>query len=130
MTGLFAYGTLLPGEPRWHHLQPFVDSDSYDDEVQGTLYDTGLGYPAATFGDQGEGATTIVGRVFRLHAASMERALVHLDAVEGAVAGVYRRVTVETAGRRVVWAYEYGGGLELEPIVGGSWLSRARGNTS
>ena len=126
MTGLFAYGTLLPGEPRWHHLQPFVDSDSYDDEVQGTLYDTGLGYPAATFG----GVTTIIGRVFRLHAASMERALVHLDAVEGAVAGVYRRVTVETAGRRVVWAYEYGGGLELAPIVGGSWLSRARGNTS
>ena len=23
---LFAYGTLLPGEVRWHHLEPFVES--------------------------------------------------------------------------------------------------------
>jgi gamma-glutamylcyclotransferase (GGCT)/AIG2-like uncharacterized protein YtfP len=114
---LFVYGTLLPGEPRWHHLQPYVHGDGVVDTARGQLFDTGEGYPAAVFGL----GSVIVGQVFRLRADSLERALLHLDAVEGAVAGDYRRVRIETNAGNQAWAYEYGGGMTLRAISGGSW---------
>ena len=50
-THLFVYGTLRPGEVRWHHLQPYVVDDGVDDTAAGHLFDTGLGYPAALFAE-------------------------------------------------------------------------------
>lgn len=119
---LFAYGTLLPGEPRWQFLAPYVIDEGRPDTVHGTLFDTGEGYPAAEFG----GHDLIHGRVFILRAERRDEALDVLDAVEGAVEGGYRRVLVTTTGGTEAWAYEYGGGLTLTPITGGSWVDRRR----
>ncbi len=47
MSCLFVYGTLLPGETRWHFLEGFVVGDGRADSLLGQLFDTGLGYPAA-----------------------------------------------------------------------------------
>ncbi len=121
-SSLFAYGTLLPGEPRWHFLQPFVVDEGRTASVAGTLFDTGEGYPAALFGADG----VIHGRVFDLLEARHAEALAVLDAVEGGVEGGYQRVVVTTADDESVWAYAYGGGLRLTPIEGGSWVLRRR----
>ena len=120
---LFVYGTLLPGEERWELLEPFVVGPGSPDSVAGTLYDTGEGYPAASF-EAGDGR--VVGQVFRLDAARLSEALELLDEVEDAVLGLYRRVRVVTDAGLDVWTYQYGTGLQLTPIDGGDWLSHPR----
>lgn len=117
---VFVYGTLRPGESRWHHLSPYVVDEGFVDTAAGAVYDTGQGYPAALFG----GDSTIVGRTFGLLMTSIAQALAHLDDVEGAVDGLYRRIVVRTGTGVAAYAYEYGGGLELSPIISGDWLSR------
>ncbi len=114
---LFAYGTLLPGEPRWRFLEPFAAGDPVADAVDGTLFDTGRGYPAARFGTGGR----IHGGVVPLVADRLAEALEVLDGIEGAVAGLYHRVQLVTVGGRSAWAYQYGGGLDLVEIASGSW---------
>jgi gamma-glutamylcyclotransferase (GGCT)/AIG2-like uncharacterized protein YtfP len=118
---VFVYGTLLPGQVRWRHLAPFVVDEGVPDAVAGRLFDTGLGYPAALFDDA---SSRIVGRTFVLLNASREQALARLDEIEGAVAGLYARVTVRTDAGLTAYAYEFGGGLELIPIASGDWLQR------
>lgn len=118
---LFAYGTLLPGEPRWRHLERFVVDEGAADAVSGRLFDTGRGYPAALFDDP---TSRIVGRTFALLDASRDQALSHLDEVEGAVAGLYTRVLVRTDAGVLAYAYEFGGGLDLTPIPSGDWHDR------
>ncbi len=49
VTTLFVYGTLQPGAVRWHYLEPFVADAGTPDSVDGQLFDTGCGYPAAVF---------------------------------------------------------------------------------
>jgi len=117
---LFVYGTLLPGQVRWIHLQPFVDGEGAVDTIGGTLFDTGVGYPAFV----GAGDGRVHGMRFRLAPDTKKEALEVLDAIEGAVAGLYRRITVTTGDGVEVFVYEYGRGLDLEPIPGGNWLSR------
>ena len=107
---------------RWPALAPYVVDDGVSDTVGGRLFDTGLGYPAALF----DGRSIIHGRVFVMRADRYGDALADLDEVEGAVDGAYRRVEVTTAAGVRAWAYEYGGGLELVEIVGGSWVTRTR----
>lgn len=116
---LFVYGTLRPGEVRWHHLAPFVVGDAVDTTVAGDVYDTGLDYPAARFGGEGR----IIGRVYRL--TRLDEALAHLDQVEGAVRGLYRRVTVVTASGHEAWAYECGDdALLVRHLPTGDWADR------
>lgn len=117
---LFVYGTLRPGDVRWSFLEPWVDDDGSDDTVAGRLFDTGLGYPAAVFGDGG----TIVGRTYALRPATTEAALASIDAEEASVPGRYHRVDVVTGRGVRAWAYAYGGGLDLVPIAGGDWAGR------
>jgi gamma-glutamylcyclotransferase (GGCT)/AIG2-like uncharacterized protein YtfP len=128
---LFAYGTLLPGDVRWHFLQRFVTDDGSVDRADGRLFDTGEGYPAALFDDgiQADGIqdSVIHGRVFTLVADLVDEALATLDEVEGAVAGDYRRIEIVTHEGRAAWAYAYGGGLTLAPIDGGSWAAHRAG---
>jgi gamma-glutamylcyclotransferase (GGCT)/AIG2-like uncharacterized protein YtfP len=132
---LFVYGTLRPGESRWRHLQPYVVDEGFADAATGRLFDTGQGYPAALFGpdhvveapvihDQVVHDQVIHGHTFGLLEASLGQALDHLDAVEGAVRGLYRRIVVQTAAGVRAFAYEYGGGLDLAPIASGDWLRR------
>ncbi len=120
---LFVYGTLRPGDVRWPLLSPFVEGEGEPDHVRGRLYDTGLGYPAAVFGG---GDHLIVGHTFALSGDRRERALASLDAEEGTVAGLFRRVSVTTEGGVDAWAYAYGDGLALTPIASGDWFDRAR----
>lgn len=119
-THLFVYGTLRPGDVRWHLLQPFAANAGVDDHTAGQVFDTGLDYPAAIFGDTG----TIYGRTYVLRPDRLDEALQLLDEVEGAVAGLYRRVQVTTGTGIVAWAYEYGTGLDLSLIPSGDWFDR------
>ena len=118
---LFVYGTLRPGDCRWELLEPYVSDSGIGDTVAGTLYDTGLDYPAAVFG----GSTLIRGIHFGLSEGTREEALRELDIVEDTVDGLYRRVRVVTSGGTEVWAYEYGDGLELTVIPSGDWFARS-----
>ena len=117
---LFVYGTLRPGDVRWSFLAPWVVDDGFDDAVTGRLYDTGLDYPAAVFGDGG----LVAGRTYELHRETLQEALRIIDDEEDTVLGRYRRVAVRTAGGVRAWAYEYGTGLELTPIPSGDWFLR------
>lgn len=121
---LFVYGTLQPGDVRWHHLAPYVVDNGWPDTVSGRIFDTGLGYPASLFGERAEPGGTIVGRTYSLLESSLEAALAHLDEVEGTVGGLYGRVKVTTGRGALAWAYEYGGGLELVEIASGNWFDR------
>lgn len=123
ITHLFVYGTLRPGDVRWHHLAPFVVDEGWDDTAAGSVFDTGLDYPAATFDHSG----TIHGRTYGLLAASQQRCLDRLDEVEGVVEGQYRRIQITTGTGVRAWSYEYGAGLELTLIESGDWMRR--GNT-
>jgi len=125
---VFVYGTLLPGEIRWPLVEPFVVDDGWPDRVAGRLFDTGLGYPAAVFDEPTATAPSaqIVGRCLPLLATSRHRALGVLDEVEGVVAGRYERIVVRTERGHRVWAYRYGGGVDLTPIASGDWLGRRR----
>jgi len=115
---LFVYGTLRPGDVRWHFLAPFVVDDGWLDTVPGQLFDTGLDYPAAVFNDEG----TIVGHTFALLEESSARALDVLDEVEGIVDGEYSRVIVRTGRGVDAWAYASSDGLDHTPIVSGDWF--------
>jgi gamma-glutamylcyclotransferase (GGCT)/AIG2-like uncharacterized protein YtfP len=115
---VFVYGTLRPGDVRWHFLRPFVVDEGWPDTTSGELFDTGLDYPAAVFNDRG----TIRGRTFALLEATVEQALRVLDEVEGIVDGEYSRVVVRTASGVHAWAYASGDGLELTPIPSGDWF--------
>ena len=116
---LFVYGTLRPGDVRWHILEPFVDSEGSPDTVSGELFDTGNNYPAAVFGHDG----VIHGRTYELHFTMWEQCLAVLDEVEGTVAGFYRRVEVSTHRGTTAWSYAYGSGLDLTLIPSGDWLA-------
>lgn len=121
---LFVYGTLQPGDVRWHHLEPFVVDEGWPDSVVGRVFDTGLDYPAALFGNNADAGGTIVGRTYALLESSIGQALEHLDDVEGIVGGQYKRVAVTTGRGSPAWAYEYGGGLDLVEIESGNWFNR------
>lgn len=116
---VFVYGTLRPGDVRWHVLEPFTLDGGMPDSVSGELFDTGLDYPAAVFGQRG----TILGHTFALLEATLDRAIAVLDEVEDIVGGEYHRVTVRTHRGLDAWAYAYGAGLDLTPIPSGDWLA-------
>jgi len=115
---VFVYGTLRPGDVRWHFLEPFVVDDGWSDSVDGQLFDTGLDYPAARFGGDG----TIHGRTFALLESSMQRALEVLDEVEGVVDGEYARQIVRTSRGIDAWAYAGGADIAATPIPSGDWF--------
>jgi len=117
---LFVYGTLRPGDVRWPLLEQFVANEGVDDSAFGRVFDTGLDYPAAVFGDDG----TIRGRTYELRADRRQEALEVLDIEEETVAGLYRRVQITTVRGTVAWAYAYGAGLDLSLIPSGDWFDR------
>ena len=119
-THLFVYGTLRPGDVRWPFLEPWVLDGGADDTVTGRLFDTGLDYPAAVFGDAG----TVFGRTYELRPDTMADALRVIDEEEDTVLGLYRRVEILTGRGISAWAYEYGTGLDLTPIPSGDWFIR------
>ncbi len=117
---LFVYGTLRPGDVRWPLLERYVDDEGSDDTTTGRVFDTGLDYPAAIFGGDGQ----IRGRIYRLNAALLDEGLAALDEEEDTVAGLYRRVRITTGSGVEAWAYAYGDGLDLTTIPSGDWFDR------
>jgi gamma-glutamylcyclotransferase (GGCT)/AIG2-like uncharacterized protein YtfP len=115
---LFTYGTLRTGDARWPLLAPYVAGPGVEDSVDGELFDTGLGYPAAIFGR----GRSIIGETFELLLATVHECLAILDEEEDTVDGLYRRTTVRTDRGVAAWAYSYGNGLQLTPIESGDWF--------
>jgi gamma-glutamylcyclotransferase (GGCT)/AIG2-like uncharacterized protein YtfP len=95
---LFVYGTLMPGRDAWPVLEPWVVGAPEPDAVIGCLYDTGRGYPAATFGpgldeDGSAGETVVHGAVVTLDPTRSPDALTAIDRYEGSE---YCRISVRT----------------------------------
>lgn len=123
---VFVYGTLRPGDVRWRFLEPFVVDEGWPDTVAGRLFDTGLDYPAAILDGRAQPGGTITGQTYALLTVSIARCLEVLDAEEDTVGGRYRRVVVSTGRGVRAYAYEYGDGLDLEPIPSGDWFEWTR----
>jgi gamma-glutamylcyclotransferase (GGCT)/AIG2-like uncharacterized protein YtfP len=115
---LFVYGTLVPGQ-RWYDVVERFVVAHRPARAHGHLYDTGDGYPAATFADD---APELHGAVLTLR--SPAEALVHLDRFEGEE---YARVTVRTADGASVLAYAWRGDVHrFRRVAGGSWASSSK----
>jgi gamma-glutamylcyclotransferase (GGCT)/AIG2-like uncharacterized protein YtfP len=91
---LFVYGTLVPGREAWPVLEAWAIGAPQADAVAGRLYDTGRGYPAATFTSHADPHTTLVhGVVVTLDPDRAPDAMATLDRYEGPE---YERITVRT----------------------------------
>lgn len=99
---LFVYGTLMPGHLRWAVLEPQA-LGWRPAAVEGHLYDTGEGWPAAVFVP---GPDLVRGWVVDLRPEVAEVVMAHLDEVEGVEHGLFRRVEVALLGGEPAVAYE------------------------
>ena len=116
-TRLFVYGTLAPGDDAWSVLAPWTVGEPVADAVPGVLFDTGRGYPAATFAVAS--AEVVHGVVVAIDPAREADGLAALDRYEGPE---YERVTVETVGAVRAFAYAWiGGDPAGRPVPGGRW---------
>ena len=98
---LFVYGTLQPGRLRWPFLAPFA-IDHQPADVTGLLYDSGYGWPVATFV---AGEALVPGTLVALDEVRADEALAVLDAVEAAATDLLTRVAVTTTDGAAAWAY-------------------------
>ena len=99
---LFVYGTLQPGRLRWPFLEPFAMGHR-PAGVPGRLYDSGYGWPVATF-DDGE-SDVVPGTLVSLDAARVDEALALLDAVEATATDLLARIVVTTTDGAPAWTY-------------------------
>lgn len=106
---LFVYGSSMPGMSRYDIISRYV-TRSARDTVQGSLYDSGLGYPLARFGGDGQ----IRGVVLWLDPATAEAALTEMTRVE---AGLFHPVTVRTATGVSAQAYQWIGSTDGFPKI-------------
>jgi gamma-glutamylcyclotransferase (GGCT)/AIG2-like uncharacterized protein YtfP len=125
---IFAYGTLLPGQPQWPLLRRYVTDLGWETKVPGRLFDTGLSYPVADF-EPGRHFSTdqVVGRAFGLLDATAQIALAALDRYEEVDLGLYRRLEVTTSEGTKCWAYCLGPQaldhfMNLTRIESGDWV--------
>jgi gamma-glutamylcyclotransferase (GGCT)/AIG2-like uncharacterized protein YtfP len=117
VTRLFVYGTLMPDGGAWEVLAPWTVGDAVIDAVPGVLYDTGRGYPAATFA--ADAAALVHGVVVRLDPGRATAALAALDRYE---AEEYERVTVCTRAGVEVTTYAWVAPLDrCRAVSGGRW---------
>jgi gamma-glutamylcyclotransferase (GGCT)/AIG2-like uncharacterized protein YtfP len=116
---LFVYGTLMPGEARWHLLAPLAAPGPPEPaQAAGNLYRTPYGWPAAVFDPAASAA--VPGLVVRLREPAA--ALTVLDEIEGTGTGLFeRRLVTATAGQ--CWAYHWPGRTSgFQPIR--AWAGR------
>ena len=125
---LFAYGTLVPGGTYWDVIAASVVATRHA-RVPGRLFDTGRGYPAATFREHGGTTTTTGGPTAAgapvvvegvvLSLAPEEHLWARLDAFEG---DEYERLQVRTEAGDAVFTYHWRAPLDgFVPIAGGRW---------
>lgn len=120
---LFVYGTLLKGEERSAYLRDCRLISVID--VPGSLYDTGMGYPAAVFGKASGG--TVSGELYYMPYPDAK--LKELDEVESIDSGFYERVYLLHKGTGF-HSYQAGPGLKYRiqqqyRIDSGSWRERS-----
>lgn len=96
---VFVYGTSMPGRSLYGAIDKYVESQR-PAEVNGYLYDTGAGYPAAKFGT----GDPIPGYVLTLRAASAQEFFTEMTRIE---AGLYDLVPVTTSEGVRARAYEW-----------------------
>lgn len=119
VSALFVYGTLMPGHLRWPALRPYAVATERA-TVPGRLWDTGRGYPAARFGDAGDGGE-IPGVLVAVEPERIAEAVAVLDRIE--VEGVlYRRVSVVTSAGPAI-TYEWLGSTEGMRGLPSGWPS-------
>jgi gamma-glutamylcyclotransferase (GGCT)/AIG2-like uncharacterized protein YtfP len=116
---LFVYGTLLQGERRNHHLDGCKLIHSV--EIPGKLYDTGKGYPTASF--DGDSKESVTGEVYAI-SGDVNKKLKELDEIEGTNGKLYKRKPIHNGHR--FYVYEAGellkNSLRAENrINSGSW---------
>jgi gamma-glutamylcyclotransferase (GGCT)/AIG2-like uncharacterized protein YtfP len=112
MRRLFVYGTLMPGRLRW----PLIADDVVGQRpsaVAGTLYDTGLGYPALVLGGDRQVGGWLLGLSERAPAV-----LEYLDAVEGPR---YLRTDVTTVDGCRALTYAFIGDAAGFAVLDGPW---------
>lgn len=106
---LFVYGSSMPGMSRYDAIGRFVVRSARD-SVQGSLYDSGLGYPLARF----DGDAVVRGFVLWLDPSTAEQALVEMTRVES---GLFAPVRVRTATGVTATAYQWIGGTDGFPRI-------------
>ncbi len=116
---VFVYGTLRPGDVRWHFLAPFVVDDGWRDTVRGPVV---RHRPRLSGGSVQRPRARSTATRSSCSSESCGRALEVLDEVEGIVDGEYSRVVVRTGRGVDAWAYASGDGLDLTPIASGDWF--------
>jgi len=104
LSRLFVYGTLLPGHLRWPLLEPFALGHR-PAAVAGALFDSGSGWPVATFAADGEDVGQVPGRLVDLDPERAAEALAAMDAVEATETDLLVRIAVTTVDGRPAWAY-------------------------
>ena len=129
---VFVYGTLMPGHLRWGVLAPHARGHRPAVAV-GTLYDTGNGWPAASFDPPGSSAG-VCGWLVDLEPTAAEDLLERLDEIEGVVTDAapdgdvdltvrYRRRRITASDGTEAWAYAAaqvpGHWQQIERWVGG-----------
>ncbi len=111
---VFGYGTLQPGASDWWRLAPHASGEPRAAALPGTLFDTGLGYPALRLGD-GPGVSGYV-----IDLAGSTAALSILDGYEGVE---YRRVRVALPGGELCWTYVWAGSFEGLRMLTAPWAT-------
>jgi gamma-glutamylcyclotransferase (GGCT)/AIG2-like uncharacterized protein YtfP len=109
---VFVYGTLQPGASDWWRLEPHATGNPRAAALPGTLFDTGLGYPALRLGD-GPGVSGWV-----IDLAEPVDALSILDEYEGVE---YARVRVALPGGRLCWTYVWTGSVSGLRMLTAPW---------
>lgn len=104
---LFVYGSSMPGMSRYDAISRYV-TGSMRDSVDGLLYDSGLGYPLAKFGEGGD----VRGFVLWLDPATADAAMAEMTRVE---AGLFSPVTVRTRSGITSQAFEWIGTTDNLP---------------
>lgn len=106
---IFVYGSAMPGEWGYDVIERFVES-THRDEVEGTLFDSGRGYPMAKF----ELGGTIPGFRLVLDEATLEDAMRALTQFE---AGSFAPVEVRTNSGATARAFEWIGSTDGFPRI-------------
>ncbi len=106
---IFVYGSAMPGQWGYDVIDRFVESSTRD-EVDGSLYDSGLGYPMAKFDLGG----SIPGFLITLDEATLDDAMRALTQFES---GLFHPVEVRTRSGATALAYEWIGSTEGYPRI-------------
>ena len=114
---LFVYGSLMPAHEAWPVLEHWTVGTPRSAAVAGTLFDTGRGYPCATFEPAADGL--VHGIVVDLDPERLTTALTQLDAYE---ASEYDRIVVRTEAGEHAHTYVWVAELDrCERVADGRW---------